>query len=278
MKKILLTMTALSALIAAAPAAAQYSTTNDYRMGSIESRLDRLRLRIDEGVRRGTISRSEAGRLQGQLWRLRQLENQYDGNGFTAWERNELERRFAALRDQLQSAEGPARGGMYDRDDDRWDRATPDGSWNDDDMYDRDSDGWDDRDRDRDGGWRDDQPGSYDDRDDDDGRYGDDDRYDDDDDRPGSFDSDGDYYDNGAPVGPGDDDRWDDDDVGTGYPGAAIGLRVGARAPENLGAVPPEYRSRYRDGSGVYYRYDDGRVYQIDSRTRLIRWIGELPY
>jgi hypothetical protein len=45
------------------------------------------------------------------------------------------------------------------------------------------------------------------------------------------------------------------------------GLRVGQRVSGNLGAVPYEYRSQYRDGNGVYYRADNRSIYQIDART-----------
>ena len=58
---------------------------------------------------------------------------------------------------------------------------------------------------------------------------------------------------------------------GGGYPDQ---LRVGDRAPANLGLLPPELQGRYRDGSGVYYRYWNGTIYQIDDRTGTIRWIG----
>ena len=48
------------------------------------------------------------------------------------------------------------------------------------------------------------------------------------------------------------------------------GLRVGARATGNLGAVPYEYRTRFRDGNGVYYRSDGRQIYQIDARTNTV--------
>jgi hypothetical protein len=34
--------------------------------------------------------------------------------------------------------------------------------------------------------------------------------------------------------------------------------------------VPYEYRSRYRDGNGVYYRSDGRQIYQIDARTQTV--------
>ena len=58
--------------------------------------------------------------------------------------------------------------------------------------------------------------------------------------------------------------RDDNDDEG-GY-----ALRVGDRADGDLSAVPNAYRTRFRDGGGVYYRYGDGSVYQIDARTGLV--------
>jgi hypothetical protein len=44
-------------------------------------------------------------------------------------------------------------------------------------------------------------------------------------------------------------------------------LRVGQRAAGNLGAVPYQYRTQFRDGGGVYYRSDGRAIYQIDART-----------
>lgn len=50
----------------------------------------------------------------------------------------------------------------------------------------------------------------------------------------------------------------------------ACGLRVGARATGNLYAVPSQYRYRFRDGNGVYYRSDGRNIYQIDARTQTV--------
>ena len=47
-------------------------------------------------------------------------------------------------------------------------------------------------------------------------------------------------------------------------------LRVGARATGNLYAVPSQYRYRYRDGNGVYYRSDGRAIYEIDARTNTV--------
>jgi hypothetical protein len=47
-------------------------------------------------------------------------------------------------------------------------------------------------------------------------------------------------------------------------------LRVGERVSGNLGSVPYQYRDRYRDGGGVYYRSDGRSIYRIDARTSTI--------
>jgi hypothetical protein len=47
-------------------------------------------------------------------------------------------------------------------------------------------------------------------------------------------------------------------------------LRVGERISGNFDDMPVQYRDRYRDGNGSYYRYDRGNVYQVDARTNLI--------
>jgi hypothetical protein len=47
-------------------------------------------------------------------------------------------------------------------------------------------------------------------------------------------------------------------------------LGVGARVSGNLGAVPYEYRSQYRDGYGYTYRSDGRAIYQIDTRTNTV--------
>ena len=47
-------------------------------------------------------------------------------------------------------------------------------------------------------------------------------------------------------------------------------LRVGQRISGNFGDMPAQYRDRYRDSDGSYYRYDRGNIYQVDARTNLI--------
>jgi hypothetical protein len=52
--------------------------------------------------------------------------------------------------------------------------------------------------------------------------------------------------------------------------GGSACLRVGDRAHANLGAVPWEYRDRFRDGGGLYYRSDGRAIYAIDARTHTV--------
>jgi hypothetical protein len=251
MNKIIISMAAVSGLAIAAPAAAQYAGAN------LQVRVQQLQTEIQTGVQRGTISRAEAGPLRERLRQLTRLERQYARNGLTRVERQDLQTRIQNLRQQIRYAE---RSGdpRYDRDrdgdDDRYDRNDD----NRDDRFDRNGDGRDDR-FDRNGDGRDDRyersnDGRYDrlDRNND----GWDDR---DHDRDGRWDDDG--YQEPARGGIG---GIIDNVLGTG------GLRVGQRAPSNLGALPYEYRGRYRDSNGAYFRSDGRSIYEIDARTQTV--------
>ncbi len=227
MKKILLSMAAVSVLSIGAPAAAQSwggSQQNDgygYRNvnANLGGRIGQLQARIQAGVQSGSISRQEAVTLRQQLRQLRDLERHYSVNGLTGREQADLQLRIRNLRQQIRYAEGGQgnyRDGGYDDDDyprgrsaDRWD----------DDRMDRDRDDYNDRDYDR------------------------------------GYDRDG---------------RWDQDyDDDRSYGGTA-GLRVGQRVSSGLYGVPTQYRDRYRDGGGVYYRSDGRAIYQIDARSQTV--------
>jgi hypothetical protein len=250
MKKILIALAATSALVAAMPAAAQGAG------GNLQLRVGQLQTQLQTGVQSGAITRSEAVPLRQQLRQLTRLERQYAQGGISGQERADLQHRINNLRQGIRMA---ARTGdsrydrdddRYDRDDDRYGRGDGDGRW------DRDNDGWDDRDGNRDGRWdvesrNDSNRDGWDDRDRD---------------RDGRWDDDSDY---------------DRDEVSNrddrGILGQVIdrvtgngGLRVGQQASANLGAVPYEYRSRYPDGNGAYYRSDGSRIYQIDARTHTV--------
>jgi hypothetical protein len=243
MKKILLSMAALSALAIATPASAQLGVLADSR---IDVRINDLQSRIQAGVQQGSISRQEAQSLRAQLRELSRLERQYSRDGLSRGERQELQQRIQSLRQNIRTAEmsGGGRDGRWgDRDGDRFERDCPpglekrnngcvppgqvgrDGRWEDrrDDRDDR----WEDRREDRDERWED--------------------RRDDRDDRR--------------------DDRWDDRDR-DGY--GIGGLRVGQRVTAGLGAVPYQYRNQYRDGGGVYHRSDGRNIYRIDARTHVV--------
>jgi hypothetical protein len=92
---------------AALPAAAQsyrhapvYESRHD-GWRSIDQRKYNLDRRIDQGVRTGQLSRREATRLHGEFASLLRLEANYRRGGLTAWERNDLDRRFDRLSAQI---------------------------------------------------------------------------------------------------------------------------------------------------------------------------------
>ena len=106
MKKIVLAIAAASALAAAAPAIAQpYGGYDRYdRSGgwtNINQRQSQLDRRIDQGLRRGDLTRSEANRLRGEFHSIARLEHRYRANGLSQWERADLDRRFDALASRI---------------------------------------------------------------------------------------------------------------------------------------------------------------------------------
>ncbi|MEP7008337.1 MAG: hypothetical protein ABI810_20325 [Sphingomonas bacterium] len=67
------------------------------RWQSINQRQANLNLRIDVGVRDGSLTRNEASRLRTQFANIQRLEWRYRRNGLSNWERNDLDRRFDNL-------------------------------------------------------------------------------------------------------------------------------------------------------------------------------------
>ena len=106
MKKIMMTIAAVSILGTAAPAFAQARGQN------LDNRIENLQSQIQQGVQRGTISRNEAQPLRERLRQLTRLERQYSRGGFSRSEQNDLQRRIQTLRQQIQYA---SRDGRYDR-------------------------------------------------------------------------------------------------------------------------------------------------------------------
>lgn len=70
---------------------------------SINQRQAQLERRIDQGVRNGSLSRREATRLRSEFNTLERLERQYRRGGLSAWERNDLDRRFDRLAAQIRA-------------------------------------------------------------------------------------------------------------------------------------------------------------------------------
>jgi len=152
MKKLFLAMTAITALAAAAPAAAQYGNQS-YGAGAdvgIDNRIAQLEARLQAGIQAGTIDRREAFSLRQQLLQLRRLERRYSYNGLTVQERADLQQRLRTLRQQMRAADG---GLGYGRnEDDRWGDT---GGYGQSGRIDRNNDGYDDRDYNRNGRWDD---------------------------------------------------------------------------------------------------------------------------
>jgi hypothetical protein len=121
MNKILLSMAALGALAAAAPAAAQYGYRSNVNSGiSISNRIAQLNARLNAGMASGVISRAEARSLRMELRQIQRLEAQYSYNGLTMAERQDLQMRLRNFRQDLRLA-----------DNNRYDRDTRYGAWND---------------------------------------------------------------------------------------------------------------------------------------------------
>ena len=70
--------------------------------GSVNQREARIEQRIDEGARRGDLTRPEAARLRSELRRIERLEHYYRRTGgMSGWERRDLERRLDVLSRQV---------------------------------------------------------------------------------------------------------------------------------------------------------------------------------
>jgi hypothetical protein len=70
---------------------------------SINQRQVNLDRRIDQGVRNGSLSRREATRLRAEFNGIARLEASYRRGGLSAWERNDLDRRFDRLSASIRS-------------------------------------------------------------------------------------------------------------------------------------------------------------------------------
>jgi hypothetical protein len=108
MRKLIVPAIVLAAASVAAPSLAQsyhrpppphHASYGSWQ--SINARQANLDRRIDQGVRNGQLSRREAVRLRGEFNSLLRLEANYRRGGLTAWERQDLDRRFDRLSAQI---------------------------------------------------------------------------------------------------------------------------------------------------------------------------------
>jgi hypothetical protein len=109
MKRIYMSLAAVSALAVAAPLAAQ-----SWHGGNATS--GQLQAQFEAGVESGAISRMEARPLRAQLRQFMQLERQYSRAGFNPWERRALRERSRTLNLDIAAAVRSGHG-RYDRDD-----------------------------------------------------------------------------------------------------------------------------------------------------------------
>lgn len=64
---------------------------------SINARQANQFARIEQGIRNGALTRTEAARLKSQFYTLNRLERRYRIGGLSTWERRDLDKRFDAL-------------------------------------------------------------------------------------------------------------------------------------------------------------------------------------
>src|ERR1044072_3642457 len=104
MKRTFLLLTAVSALCAAAPAAAQYR--NQYGLDTrFDARIGQLQTRLDCGVRRGTTRCRAAWRRRRAVAALDRLERQYSYTAFSRAERMDLQGRLRDAPQDLRLAD-----------------------------------------------------------------------------------------------------------------------------------------------------------------------------
>lgn len=99
MKKLVLALTAASALAAAAvPAAAQpYGGGYDRHERYDNNRSAQLMWRIDRAERRGNLNPGAADWLRREVTNTERLAWRYSRDGFSQWERQDIDRRYDQL-------------------------------------------------------------------------------------------------------------------------------------------------------------------------------------
>ena len=113
---------AASTLVAAAPAAAQwqpqgnaYGYNNYGQVRRLDARIDAIQAQINHLDRRNILSNREAGRLRGESRDVENRLHRVARNGFTGWERNDIENRIQRLevRVQREARDGNRYNGYY---------------------------------------------------------------------------------------------------------------------------------------------------------------------
>ncbi|HYJ30910.1 MAG TPA: hypothetical protein VEW25_11280 [Allosphingosinicella sp.] len=124
MNKLLIALTAGSAIAVAAPAAAQWGNQNQNQTdvnaraaANVETRIAQLETRLQAGIQSGAIDRTEARTLRTQVRALTRLQYQYSRNGLTQQERQDLQQRLRSVRQQFRLADGGGNGRWADNDD-----------------------------------------------------------------------------------------------------------------------------------------------------------------
>lgn len=111
MKKFAILLASVAAATAAVPAIATAAPAPDYGFNqqgwqNINARQARLEARINQGIRTGAISRSEAVQLRTEFRNIARLEARYRASrpGLTMAERRDLDRRFDVLSAKIERA------------------------------------------------------------------------------------------------------------------------------------------------------------------------------
>jgi hypothetical protein len=92
MKKTILTLAATAAALVGVS-----GTATAAPFQSVNQRQAALMSRIDQGIRNGALTRSEASSLRQRFVQIQRLEQQYRRGGLSLAERRDLERRLDAL-------------------------------------------------------------------------------------------------------------------------------------------------------------------------------------
>lgn len=243
MNKLMIALGATAALAVAAPAAAQTGYNNGYNSNvnvnagvNLQNRIAQLDTRLQAGIQAGTITSTEARSLRQQVRSLRQLERQYSRDGLTQAERQDLQQRLRATRQQFRLADNGGNGMWNDNDEYAYGQA-PYGQ----------------------SGYGQSQYGqsAY-------GRapYG----------QQQVYTGQGGPYEEVTESCPVNSGGTLGRIVGSLFGGGNNSncLQVGQRATGNLMSVPYQYQNQFRDTNGIVYRSDGQRIYQIDSRTNTV--------